>query len=57
MGGWWGFRTLREAYHGAVGPGALGARCPVAQLDSYKGLLFATFDPGRRRRSWSISVR
>ena len=34
----------REAYHGELDLGDWGL-IPVAQLDSYKGLWFATFDP------------
>src|SRR6202035_3290226 len=35
---------LKEAYHGELERERWGL-VPVAQLDSYKGLLFATFDP------------
>jgi len=35
---------LKEAYHGELERERWGLN-PVAQLDSYKGLLFATFDP------------
>jgi 3-phenylpropionate/trans-cinnamate dioxygenase subunit alpha len=35
---------LKEAYYGALEPERWGLT-PVAQLDNYKGLLFATFDP------------
>jgi phenylpropionate dioxygenase-like ring-hydroxylating dioxygenase large terminal subunit len=36
--------NLREAYHGDLDRERLGL-IPVAQLESYKGLWFATFDP------------
>jgi 3-phenylpropionate/trans-cinnamate dioxygenase subunit alpha len=36
---------LNEAYHGKLDRQQWGL-IPVAQVDSYKGLLFATFDPG-----------
>lgn len=39
-----GVPYLREAYHGELDRERWGLM-PVAQLDSYKGLLFATFDP------------
>jgi 3-phenylpropionate/trans-cinnamate dioxygenase subunit alpha len=39
-----GVPYFREAYHGALEREHWGL-IPVAQLDSYKGLLFATFDP------------
>jgi phenylpropionate dioxygenase-like ring-hydroxylating dioxygenase large terminal subunit len=39
-----GLRYLREAYHGELQRARWGLT-PVAQLDNYKGLLFATFDP------------
>jgi phenylpropionate dioxygenase-like ring-hydroxylating dioxygenase large terminal subunit len=39
-----GVPYLKEAYHGALDRERWGL-LPVAQLDSYKGLLFATFDP------------
>jgi phenylpropionate dioxygenase-like ring-hydroxylating dioxygenase large terminal subunit len=39
-----GVPSLPEAYVGALAMGQWGL-IPVAQLDSYKGLLFATFDP------------
>jgi phenylpropionate dioxygenase-like ring-hydroxylating dioxygenase large terminal subunit len=38
-----GVPYLREAYHGELDRAGWGL-VPVAQLDSYKGLLFATFD-------------
>ncbi len=40
-----GVPNLREAYHGDLARESLGL-IPVAQLESYKGLWFATFDPG-----------
>jgi 3-phenylpropionate/trans-cinnamate dioxygenase subunit alpha len=40
-----GVPQLQEAYHGALDRTRWGL-VPVAQLDSWKGLLFATFDPG-----------
>jgi 3-phenylpropionate/trans-cinnamate dioxygenase alpha subunit len=39
-----GVPNLREAYHGELDRDRWGL-VPVAQLDSYKGLVFATFDP------------
>jgi phenylpropionate dioxygenase-like ring-hydroxylating dioxygenase large terminal subunit len=39
-----GVPYLKEAYHGELERERWGL-IPVAQLDSYKGLLFATFDP------------
>jgi phenylpropionate dioxygenase-like ring-hydroxylating dioxygenase large terminal subunit len=39
-----GVPYLREAYYGELDRARWGL-LPVAQLDSYKGLLFATFDP------------
>ena len=39
-----GVPYLKEAYYGALEQERWGL-IPVAQLDSYKGLLFATFDP------------
>ena len=39
-----GVPSLKEAYYGALDQEQWGLM-PVAQLDSYKGLLFATFDP------------
>ena len=39
-----GVPNLREAYHGDLDRESLGL-IPVAQLESYKGLWFATFDP------------
>jgi 3-phenylpropionate/trans-cinnamate dioxygenase alpha subunit len=39
-----GVPYLREAYYGELERGQWGL-IPVAQLDSYKGLIFATFDP------------
>jgi phenylpropionate dioxygenase-like ring-hydroxylating dioxygenase large terminal subunit len=39
-----GVPYLKEAYHGELDRGRWGL-APVAQLDSYKGLFFATFDP------------
>ena len=39
-----GVPFLKEAYYGALERERWGL-IPVAQLDSYKGLLFATFDP------------
>jgi 3-phenylpropionate/trans-cinnamate dioxygenase alpha subunit len=39
-----GVPYLKEAYYGELDRGQWGL-IPVAQLDSYKGLLFATFDP------------
>jgi 3-phenylpropionate/trans-cinnamate dioxygenase alpha subunit len=39
-----GVPYLREAYFGELKRERWGLQ-PVAQLDSYKGLLFATFDP------------
>ena len=39
-----GVPYLKEAYHGELQRERWGLN-PVAQLDSYKGLLFATFDP------------
>jgi 3-phenylpropionate/trans-cinnamate dioxygenase alpha subunit len=39
-----GVPYLKEAYHGELQRERWGLT-PVAQLDSYKGLLFATFDP------------
>src|ERR1700683_2928959 len=39
-----GVPNLREAYHGALDREQWGL-IPVAQLSSYKGLWFATFDP------------
>jgi len=39
-----GVPYLKEAYHGELERERWGLN-PVAQLDSYKGLLFATFDP------------
>src|SRR6202162_4665960 len=39
-----GVPNLREAYHGDLDRERLGL-IPVAQLESYKGLWFATFDP------------
>jgi phenylpropionate dioxygenase-like ring-hydroxylating dioxygenase large terminal subunit len=39
-----GVPNLREAYHGDLDRGSLGL-IAVAQLESYKGLWFATFDP------------
>ena len=39
-----GVPYFREAYYGALERERWGL-IPVAQLDSYKGLLFATFDP------------
>ena len=39
-----GVPYLKEAYHGELDRERWGLT-PVAQLDSYKGLLFATFDP------------
>jgi 3-phenylpropionate/trans-cinnamate dioxygenase subunit alpha len=39
-----GVPSLREAYYGELDRERWGLM-PVAQLDSYKGLLFATFDP------------
>jgi len=35
---------LKETYYGELERGRWGPE-PVPQLDSYKGLLFATFDP------------
>ena len=43
-GGLVGVPFLKEAYYGALERERWGL-IPVAQLDSYKGLLFATFDP------------
>ena len=40
-----GVPYLKEAYHGEIARDRWGL-VPVAQLESYKGLLFATFDPG-----------
>jgi phenylpropionate dioxygenase-like ring-hydroxylating dioxygenase large terminal subunit len=39
-----GVPSLKEAYHGELDRERWGL-VPVAQLDSYKGLFFATFDP------------
>ena len=39
-----GVPYLKEAYYGALAHEQWGLQ-PVAQLESYKGLLFATFDP------------
>ena len=39
-----GVPSLKEAYYGELDQERWGLM-PVAQLDSYKGLLFATFDP------------
>ena len=39
-----GVPGLKEAYYGELDRNSWGLR-PVAQLDSYKGLYFATFDP------------
>src|SRR5437870_1269950 len=39
-----GVPYLKEAYHGELERERWGL-VPVAQLDSYKGLWFATFDP------------
>jgi len=39
-----GVPYLKEAYHGELDRERWGLN-PVAQLDNYKGLLFATFDP------------
>ena len=39
-----GVPSLKEAYYGELDQERWGL-LPVAQLDSYKGLLFATFDP------------
>jgi phenylpropionate dioxygenase-like ring-hydroxylating dioxygenase large terminal subunit len=39
-----GVPYLKEAYHGELDRAQWGLT-PVAQLDNYKGLLFATFDP------------
>jgi 3-phenylpropionate/trans-cinnamate dioxygenase alpha subunit len=39
-----GVPYLKEAYHGELDRTGWGL-VPVAQLDTYKGLLFATFDP------------
>ena len=39
-----GVPSLKEAYYGELNRDQWGLM-PVAQLDSYKGLLFATFDP------------
>ncbi|HJU17607.1 MAG TPA: aromatic ring-hydroxylating dioxygenase subunit alpha [Stellaceae bacterium] len=39
-----GVPYLKEAYHGELDRGRWGL-VPVAQLDDYKGLWFATFDP------------
>ncbi len=39
-----GVPSLKEAYYGELDQDKWGL-IPVAQLDSYKGLLFATFDP------------
>jgi phenylpropionate dioxygenase-like ring-hydroxylating dioxygenase large terminal subunit len=39
-----GVPNLKEAYHGELDRGRWGL-VPVAQLDNYKGLYFATFDP------------
>ena len=39
-----GVPFLKEAYHNELNRERLGLT-PVAQLDNYKGLLFATFDP------------
>jgi 3-phenylpropionate/trans-cinnamate dioxygenase subunit alpha len=39
-----GVPFLKEAYYGAL-PRERWGLIPVAQLDSYKGLIFATFDP------------
>jgi len=39
-----GVPSLKEAYYGELDQERWGLS-PVAQLDSYKGLLFATFDP------------
>jgi nitrite reductase/ring-hydroxylating ferredoxin subunit len=39
-----GVPNLREAYHGDLDRESLGL-IPVAQIESYKGLWFATFDP------------
>jgi 3-phenylpropionate/trans-cinnamate dioxygenase subunit alpha len=39
-----GVPSLKEAYFDELDPMQWGL-IPVAQLDSYKGLLFATFDP------------
>src|SRR5499427_11085859 len=39
-----GVPALQEAYFGELDPAQWGL-IPVAQLDSYKGLVFATFDP------------
>jgi 3-phenylpropionate/trans-cinnamate dioxygenase subunit alpha len=39
-----GVPYLKEAYHGALDRERWGLT-PVAQLDNYKGLIFATFDP------------
>jgi 3-phenylpropionate/trans-cinnamate dioxygenase alpha subunit len=39
-----GVPYLKEAYYGELDPQRWGL-VPVAQLESYKGLLFATFDP------------
>jgi len=43
-GGLTGVPYLKDAYHGQLQRENWGL-VPVAQLDSYKGLLFATFDP------------
>jgi 3-phenylpropionate/trans-cinnamate dioxygenase subunit alpha len=43
-GGLTGVPNLREAYHGELNRDQWGL-IPVAQLDCYKGLWFATFDP------------
>jgi len=37
--------NLQDAYYDELDPNKWGL-VPVAQLDSYKGLIFATFDPG-----------
>jgi 3-phenylpropionate/trans-cinnamate dioxygenase subunit alpha len=39
-----GVPNLKEAYHGELDRGRWGL-VPVAQLENYKGLYFATFDP------------
>src|SRR4030095_5031229 len=39
-----GVPFIKEAYHGALERERWGL-IPVAQLESYKGLIFATFDP------------
>ena len=47
-----GVPTLKDAYYNELDTQEWSLM-PVAQLDSYRGLLFATVDP-HARRFWSI---